>query len=207
MWVIRACTFVCQIKRTDGPRWYKANYSSFSISDEAGKYRLSLSGYSGDAGDAMANPIPRDSAYVANGMKFTTRDQDNDEDSDVNCATRDENGGWWYNMCSWSVINADGDGIWDAAVREELVTHSRMWLQAPGSVTFILFLCLFVCHVDQGSRGYRYFCVCVWMCVCVRSCEQNNSKACCRQLGAKLPMLTAINQSINQSVMILEWLK
>jgi len=161
VWVIRACTFVCQIKRDDGPRWYEANYSSFSISDGADKYRLSLSGYSGDAGDAMVNPGP--SSGVANGMMFTTEDQDNDKNAAGNCGTL---GGWWFNDCSKSALNINVNGMWDATGSERPVTHSRMWLEAPGSVTFILFVSLFVCHVHQGSRGYMYFCLCVFGCAC-----------------------------------------
>ena len=152
---------MCQIKRNGGTRWYKANYSSFSISDEAAKYRLSVSGYSGDAGDALVNPIH--SSAVANGMMFTTRDDDNDKNTGTNCGTL---GGWWFNDCSKSVLTRNEDGIWDATGSEEPVTHSRMWLEAPGSVTFILFVSLFVCHVHQGSRGYMYFCLCVFGCAC-----------------------------------------
>ena len=197
---------MCQIKRNgDDTRWYKANYSSFSISDGAGKYRLSLSGYSGDAGDAMANPSSSLSECVANGMMFTTRDQDNDEDSDRNCATRiGSQGGWWFKMCSNSILNVNREGTWEETGSEEHVTHSRMLLQAPGSVTFILFVSFFLCLScpPRFKRLHVLLCVCVWMCVRARSREQNNSKACCRQLGTKLPMLTAINQSINQSIMI-----
>jgi len=135
VWVIRACTFVCQIKRNGGPRWYVANYSSFSISDGAGKYRLSVSGYSGDAGDAMVNPSH--SSAVANRMMFTTRDQDNDKNIGTNCGTL---GGWWFHDCSTSALNRDGVGMWQETGSEKGVTDSVMWLQAPGSVTFILFV-------------------------------------------------------------------
>jgi len=45
--------FVCsQIHHTNG-LWYSAEYSTFSISDEVGKYRLTVAGYSGDAGDPL----------------------------------------------------------------------------------------------------------------------------------------------------------
>jgi len=163
---------MCQIKRNGGTRWYKANYSSFSISDGAGKYRLSLSGYSGDAGDAMVNPSSSLSACVANGMMFTTQDQDNDEDSVGNVATLGENGGWWFKMCSNSILNTNGGGTWEETGSEEHVTHSRMLLQAPGSVTFILFffVSLFVCLFVMSTKVQEvmYFSVCVWMCVCVR---------------------------------------
>ena len=43
---------------------------------EADKYRLSVSGFSGDAGDAICAAVHP--ARIINGMKFTTPDQDND---------------------------------------------------------------------------------------------------------------------------------
>ena len=61
-----------QVNRTDG-LWYWAEYSTFSISDEAGQYQLTVDGYSGDAGDAMRAPAP------AHGMMFSTPDVDSDE--------------------------------------------------------------------------------------------------------------------------------
>jgi len=169
VWVIRACTFMCQIKRNGGTRWYKANYSSFSVSDGAGKYRLSVSGYSGDAGDAMVNPSSSLSACVANGMMFTTQDQDNDEDSVGNVATLGDNGGWWFKMCSNSILNTNGGGTWEETGSEERVSDSRMLLQAPGSVTFILFflfLCLFVCL--SCPPRFKRLCtsLCVFGCAC-----------------------------------------
>ena len=64
-----------QIQRLSG-LWYSAEYSTFSISDEAGKYQLSVSGYSGDAGDSLSGGgLP---TWNANGMMFTTPDSDND---------------------------------------------------------------------------------------------------------------------------------
>ena len=158
VWVIRACTFVCQIKRASSGDWDTAEYSSFSISDGTDKYRLNVNGYSGTAGDAIVNPSV--SSGVSNGMMFTTRDQDNDKNAAGNCGTL---GGWWFNDCSKSALNINVNGMWDATGSERPVTHSRMWLEAPGSVTFILFVSLFVCHVHQGSRGYMYFCVQCWV--------------------------------------------
>ncbi len=35
----------------------------------------------------------------ANGTSFSTRDRDNDGDSDMNCA-EESKGGWWFNGCS-----------------------------------------------------------------------------------------------------------
>lgn len=63
-----------------------AVYDAFVIDDENGKYRLYLLGaYSGDAGDALR---------YHSGKKFTTYDQDND-DNGQNCA-RTHAGAWWY---------------------------------------------------------------------------------------------------------------
>jgi len=65
------------------------------------------------------------------------------------------------------------------------------------SVTFILFVSLFVCLSCPPRFKRLYVLLCVCLDVRARSCEQNNSKECCRQLGTKLSMLTAINQSFN----------
>ena len=49
-----------------------AKYSSFSIGDSTTDYTLSVTGYSGDAGDSFT---------YHNNQKFTTKDRDNDEHS------------------------------------------------------------------------------------------------------------------------------
>jgi ficolin len=65
-----------------------ARYSTFSVGAASSQYQLSVGGYSGTAGDAMA---------YHNGMRFTTTDYDNDA-SGINCAVEYQ-GGWWYNDC------------------------------------------------------------------------------------------------------------
>ena len=64
-----------QVQLTDG-LWYWAEYSTFSLADDAGKYLLSVAGYSGDAGDAMA---AAKSAWTANGREFSAPGSDNDD--------------------------------------------------------------------------------------------------------------------------------
>ena len=54
-----------------------ANYSLFHVNDSSTDYQIAISGYSGDAGDSMSH---------INGMKFTTKDQDNDRLNSNNCA-------------------------------------------------------------------------------------------------------------------------
>ncbi|XP_071835366.1 uncharacterized protein [Apostichopus japonicus] len=66
---------------------YYSRYSSFIISSEGDRYRLSLSGYSGNAGN---------NAMGANvGYRFSTYNEDNDGSSTFNCAEK-HRGGWWY---------------------------------------------------------------------------------------------------------------
>ena len=77
--------------------WYSAEYWSFKIGDELNdKYRLEVSGYSGDTGDFLqyegdSNGNSCFGCYYHNGMKFTTYDQDNDL-ADSNCAPMSR---WW----------------------------------------------------------------------------------------------------------------
>ncbi|XP_078616468.1 fibrinogen C domain-containing protein 1-A-like [Branchiostoma floridae x Branchiostoma japonicum] len=74
-----------------------AKYGTFSIGDESTDYTITIGGYSGDAGDSME--------YI-NGMKFSARDvdRDNDEHGSSHCAQR-MSGSWWYKGCATSVLN------------------------------------------------------------------------------------------------------
>ncbi|XP_019615929.1 PREDICTED: microfibril-associated glycoprotein 4-like [Branchiostoma belcheri] len=73
-----------------------AKYGTFSIGDESAYYTLNIGGYSGDAGDSMGHH---------NGRKFSARNRDNDGSSIYNCAQL-FSGGWWYNNCASSALNA-----------------------------------------------------------------------------------------------------
>ncbi|KAJ8033902.1 Fibrinogen C domain-containing protein 1-A [Holothuria leucospilota] len=82
---------------------YYAKYSSFRVSNANDKYRLSVEGYSGNAGNYLS---------FVNGQAFTTRDVDNDAWSGGNCATYryspcgtycSHNSGWWFNSCGYSL--------------------------------------------------------------------------------------------------------
>ena len=79
-----------QVRRTND-LWYSAEYATFSIGDEASNYRLTVAGYSGDAGDAMLGPANVD--HRAEGKMFSTPDQDHDTMSGGSCAG---SSGWWY---------------------------------------------------------------------------------------------------------------
>ena len=71
-----------------------AKYSAFHVGDSDSKFTLTVSGYSGTAGDALAHN---------NNRQFSTKDQDNDS-SGGHCAQRDL-GGWWYGTCTYANLN------------------------------------------------------------------------------------------------------
>ena len=74
-----------------------AQYSTFSVGDSASEYTLTeVGGYSGNAGEALIEH---------KGKKFTTRDNDNDENASGNCA-ESGSGAWWYFNCRRSDLNA-----------------------------------------------------------------------------------------------------
>ena len=86
---------------TDGTKSY-LSYSFFRVGPSSSNYQLSISGYKGIA---SSDPF---SDHTLNGMPFTTKDRDNDQWSRKNCAVyfADRNaGGWWYNFCSYIILN------------------------------------------------------------------------------------------------------
>lgn len=72
----------------------QADYAYFTISDSNDGYRLDISGYQGNATDALA---------FQNGHQFSTADHDQDN-STTNCAANYE-GGWWYSRCQHANLN------------------------------------------------------------------------------------------------------
>ena len=88
-----------------------AKYSEFTVASESEKYKLSLSGYSGTAGDSLS---------YHNGQSFSTKDRDNDRASSRFCA-QSYSGAWWYQDCIHSNLN----GIhYDSAVAK---TNGVVW--------------------------------------------------------------------------------
>ncbi|XP_059159481.1 ficolin-1-like [Physella acuta] len=77
---------------------YFARYARFQLYGEPEGYRLKVSGYSGNAGDALAQ--------THNNQKFSTFDKDNDSHAS-NCAEV-YHGAWWYAGCHSSNLN----GLW-----------------------------------------------------------------------------------------------
>jgi len=104
-----------------------AKYTSFSVGDSASKYILSLTGYTGTAGDSLG--IGRHS-----GSRFSTRDQDNENDP-RHCA-QTFTGGWWYSDCRWSNLN----GVYLSEAQASSASGANLnwetWRRATTSLKF-----------------------------------------------------------------------
>ncbi|KAI8488224.1 cell surface pattern recognition receptor signaling pathway [Branchiostoma belcheri] len=73
-----------------------AKYSNFSVEDEGHKYRLTVGGYSGTAGNGMS---------YHSSMFFSTKDERNDVYGNIiSCAERFK-GAWWYSYCHTANLN------------------------------------------------------------------------------------------------------
>ena len=75
------------------------SYHYFRVGPASDDYQLSISRFSGNTTDPITG--------TQNGMKFTTKDQDNDRWSGYNCAFHyvGNTGGWWYNFCANLYLN------------------------------------------------------------------------------------------------------
>ena len=90
---------------TNGTKGY-LSYSNFRVGPATEQYPLNISGFDGVTNDPFYI-IEKHYAWSLNGMKFTTRDRDNDQSS-KNCAAQNSDGnsgGWWYNTCSGIRLN------------------------------------------------------------------------------------------------------
>ena len=74
------------------------HYNNFAIGSPEDQYQLNISGF-----DSIGLTDPFEVLGSLNGMKFSSRDRDNDLRSDFNCATF--KGGFWFNNCGGLEIN------------------------------------------------------------------------------------------------------
>jgi len=106
--------------------WYYAEYSTFRVYSETFNYKVVVTGYSGNAGDAF---------WYHNDLMFTTYDRDNDPWTSSsyknNCAVYD-GGGFWYKRCSLASVNGVRDRAenfrWYVNGKTTYLQSSRMWL-------------------------------------------------------------------------------
>ena len=86
-------------QKEDDESWIYLHYDYFRVESANNEYRLHVSDYSGGASfDPFAG-----NGRTANGMNFSTYDNDNDLHR-INCAASFE-GGWWHNNCYHIHIN------------------------------------------------------------------------------------------------------
>jgi ficolin len=114
-------------------RKVRALYSEFSVSAERDKYRLSVAGYSGDAGDSLINVA---AGRVHNGQMFSTYDADNDNRSYDCCACSWSGGGWWYNTC----FRANLNGKYFHKNANVPMWHGINWFTVTGDSTSLKFV-------------------------------------------------------------------
>ena len=89
-------------QKEDDKSWISLHYDHFRVESANNEYQLHVSDYSGGAPfDPFAG-----NGRTANGMKFSTFDNDNDmfPDPGDNCASS-YNAGWWYKNCYHININ------------------------------------------------------------------------------------------------------
>ena len=93
------------LTHTNGTKTY-LHYKQFAIGSASDNYPLQISQYKGIYPIDPFHDLS--SIYRLNGMKFTTKDRDNDRYSS-NCAVNGRNGknanGWWFNSCALIQLN------------------------------------------------------------------------------------------------------
>ncbi|CAC5356131.1 Fibrinogen-like protein A,Ryncolin-2,Microfibril-associated glycoprotein 4,Ficolin-2,Ryncolin-1,Ryncolin-3 [Mytilus coruscus] len=101
----------------DGNKRY-ANFKNFKIDGVSDKYRLHISGYTGNAGDGMTE---------YNGYYFSTYDRDHDTHSGLNCAAYEGiKGAWWFHGC-WNGSGASLNGKYTSGPSAKAGIIYRNW--------------------------------------------------------------------------------
>jgi len=102
--------------------WYYAEYSRFIVDSEASKYRMHVSGYSGNAGGYGFS--------YHDGSKFTTYDRDYDQYYKKTAVSW--GAGFWHNYCCRACVNSeryrDNFRWYVDGSNYYVLQTSRMWL-------------------------------------------------------------------------------
>ncbi|MEE6461193.1 hypothetical protein FKM82_001227 [Ascaphus truei] len=120
-----------------------AQYTGFTVQNEANKYQLSVSGYKGTAGNALMDGATQlqgenRTMTIHNGMFFSTFDRDNDgwlhADPNKQCS-KEDGGGWWYNRCH--AANPNGRYYYNGHYTWNMAKHGTddglVWMNWKGS--------------------------------------------------------------------------
>lgn len=99
-----------ELESFEGVQAY-AKYKSFNISNEERNYTLSVSEYTGTAGDSLGSESGNTLMNtINNNMPFSTLDKDNDKHSREGSCAVESKGSWWFNDCYWSHLNGPYKG-------------------------------------------------------------------------------------------------
>ncbi|CAC5363414.1 Fibrinogen-like protein A,Ryncolin-4,Angiopoietin-related protein 7,Angiopoietin-related protein 1,Ficolin-3,Techylectin-5A,Ficolin-2,Ryncolin-1,Tenascin-R, Fibrinogen-like protein 1,Angiopoietin-1,Fibrinogen C domain-containing protein 1-A,Tenascin-N,Tenascin,Fibroleukin,Fibrinogen C domain-containing protein 1,Angiopoietin-related protein 6,Techylectin-5B,Angiopoietin-2,Microfibril-associated glycoprotein 4,Fibrinogen alpha chain,Ficolin-1-A,Ficolin-1,Fibrinogen C domain-containing protein 1-B,Angiopoiet len=113
-------TYELRIDLTDKNNKYYAKYKTFVVGNASSQYKLTIGGYSGNAGDGMQHH---------NGMKFSTVDRDNDRQKSNNMCVRHW-GPWWHLNCCQSALNNSIRNKWYwKGVKEGYVRTTLMMIR------------------------------------------------------------------------------
>lgn len=88
-----------ELEDFDGVMEY-AEYEQFKVASERMRFRLTVDGYSGTAGDALRFS----KTYDHNNRAFTTSDRDHDRYPSGNCGAY-YSSGWWFDACMAANLN------------------------------------------------------------------------------------------------------
>jgi len=131
---IPGCRLRVEVQLKSTRQWMWAEYDDMTVESANHKFRLHVTGYHGNAGDAFNDD--HNVNWQSNGMKFSTLDVDNDQMANGNCAAG--SAGWWYRQCSSSKLNG-ASAVWysrvtttmnqQASLSPTAVSASRMMLQ------------------------------------------------------------------------------
>ena len=108
-----------------GPSYGHSKFSNFQVHNNANKYWWSMNSYSGNIGNAIYGS--KTQAWNQNNMRFSTPDQDNDNNPGGSCAASSR-AGWWYNWCGYAALNNVGRPEWNSWP-SSVLTRSEMKLR------------------------------------------------------------------------------
>uniref|UniRef100_H3AFV0 Fibrinogen beta chain n=2 Tax=Latimeria chalumnae TaxID=7897 RepID=H3AFV0_LATCH len=120
-----------------------ALYKLFTMQNEATNYRLAVSNYEGNSGNALMEGASQllgenRTMTIHNGMMFSTYDRDNDgwfPGDPMKQCSKEDGGGWWYNRCH--AANPNGRYYWGGAYTWHMTNHGTddgiVWMNWKGS--------------------------------------------------------------------------
>ncbi|XP_072539117.1 angiopoietin-related protein 3 [Salminus brasiliensis] len=119
--IVRQGEYILNIQLEDWKEERRYIEYMFTLDGPASHYTIHLTPLSGNLPDAMGNHT---------GMMFSTKDKDNDNLEDSNCA-RNYTGGWWFNACGDTNLN--GRYTWARSRSRSLRRKGIYWKPGRGS--------------------------------------------------------------------------